>query len=90
MEELKHPGEISVGGAEEDAIGKVAPEGVCREYGSASTGHRYDPIGGGGEKVYTVNEAPVREIRIQRYHDLSGISGPVLVLEVEPLFSAHL
>jgi len=29
MEEFKHPDEISVGGAEEDIIGKVAPEGVA-------------------------------------------------------------
>jgi len=42
------------------------------------------------KEVYAVNGGPVREIRIQWCHDVVAISRPVLVLEVEPSFSADL
>jgi len=93
MEEFKHPCEVSVGGAEEDIIEKVAPEGVCREYGGgANTGTDMTLAveEAAPKTMYAVNEEPVREIMIQRYHDVSAISKPALVLEVGLFFPAHL
>lgn len=94
IEEFKHPGEISAGGVEEDIIKKVALEGVTvnieEEVRARVTAMTLAVEEAAPEEVYAVNEAPVREIKNQRYHDLLAISRPVLGLEVEPLFFVDL
>lgn len=93
MEEFKHQGEISAGRVEEDIIEKVALEGVTvniEEVQARVTAMTLAVEEAAPEEVYAVNEAPVRAIKNQRYHDLLAISRPVLGLEVEPLFSAEL
>jgi len=92
MEEFKHPSEINVGGAEEDMIEKVVPEGIAvniEKVQGRVTAMTLVVEEAAPKKVYVVNEAPVR-IKIQRYHGVLAISRPVLMLEVEPLFSADL
>ncbi|KAG0133071.1 hypothetical protein HOY82DRAFT_605107 [Tuber indicum] len=91
MEELKNLGEIiSVGGAEEYTIEQVAPEAVAmnvkKEVQAGVTAMTLAVEEAMPKEVHAVNEALVREIRIQRYHDGSASSGPVLMLGVEPLF----
>jgi len=88
MDEFKHRGEISVGGAEEHIIEKVAPDAVAvnikDEVQARVTALAVEEAA--LIEVYTVNEAPVQKIRIQRYHHGSAISKRVSDLEVEPLF----
>ncbi|CUS13274.1 unnamed protein product [Tuber aestivum] len=93
MEEFKHLGKISVGWAEEGIIEKVAPEGVAvniEKVQARVTAVTLAVEEAMPKKVCAVNEPPVREIRIQRYHGVLAVSKPVLVLEVEPPFSADL
>ena len=82
MEESKHPGKISVGWAEEDIIENVAPEGVgvnIEKVQARITAMTLAVEEAMPKEVYAVNEAPVREISIQRYYDVLEISRSVLV-----------
>ncbi|KAG0637020.1 hypothetical protein HOY80DRAFT_1138661 [Tuber brumale] len=91
VEKSKHPGKISVGWAEGDIIEKVAPEGVAvntEKVQARVTAMTLAVEEAMPKEVYAVNEAPARGIRIQRHHEVLAISRPVLVLEVEPSFSA--
>jgi len=84
MEVFKHPGEISVGGAEEDIIERVAPEAVAvsikEEVQARLTTITLAVEEATLKEAYAVHEAPVWEIRIQRHHDGSAISRLVSVL----------
>jgi len=87
MEEFKHPSRISVGWAKEDIIEKETPEGVAVNIEEVQA--RVTAMTLVVEKeVHAVNEAPVREIRIQRYLGVLAISRTVFVLQVETSFSA--
>jgi len=91
MEELKHLGEIiSVGGAEEYIIEQVAPEAVAinvkKQVQAGVTAITLTVEEAMPKEVHAVHEVLVQEIRIQRYYDGMAISGPVLMLGVEPLF----
>jgi len=91
MEEFKHQGETSTGGAEEDIIEEVVPEAVAvnieEEMQARVTAVAPVVEEEAPKEVYEVNEEPVQEVRIQMGHDDgSAICRPVLVLEFGPLF----
>ncbi|CUS10931.1 unnamed protein product [Tuber aestivum] len=93
MEEFKHQGEISAGGAEEDIIEEVVPEAVAVNIEEEVLARATTATPAAAEEapkkkeVYGVNEAPVRKkVRVQKGHDGPAIFRPVSVLESGPLF----
>ncbi|KAG0637516.1 UNC-like C-terminal-domain-containing protein [Tuber brumale] len=97
MEEFKHQGEVSAGGAEEDIIEEVVPEAVAvnieeEVLARATVAPAAAAAAAAAEEapkkeVYEVNGAPVRKkVRIQRVHGGSAICRPASVLEFAPLF----